>query len=393
LAPKAPFIVAEGQLEGYEDIWQNANRYNYSYLPYRFVMENGQTPPPPERNQAEPPIQAMATVMQMSLDAVRRTTSFDPALGQMPGRQMSADAIEALQKQGEGAHSSYLNAVRRSYVRLGEILVEAIPVYYDKPERVVQILNLEDEPSQVMLNAPHVVGPQGPQAVPSQTPQAKHFDLSKGKYSVTVDVGKNYATRRQEGVGALAELAQAAPELVPKFADLWVKEMDFPGAQAVAERLQPPGVNDPDLPPQAQAAIMQLQGENQQLKMAIATKQPQLQTQLQIAREKNASDLEKQRISTAGTMTVGLARVDAENQRSFVEAFETKLAHDEGFRLHFAKLATDALLAHQANVADAASQQIDHAHERVMAVMAHQHALEQGQQAADLAPPPQPAAS
>jgi hypothetical protein len=385
LAPKAPFIVAEGQIEGYEDQWQNANRWNYSYLPYKPTDLMGTPNPPPQRNNAEPPVQAMSMVMQMSLDAVRRTTSFDPGLGQMPGRQMSADAIEALQNQGERSHSGYLDNVRRAYLRLGEILLEAIPVYYDRPGRIIQILGLEDEPDQVMINQPHMKGPDGqpqPLDVPKGQPLpegAKHFDLKhKAKYGVMADIGRSFTTRRKEGVAALAEFAKVAPELVPKYADLWVGEMDFPGAQAVKERLQPPGAADSPLPPEVQAQMAAMGQENQQLKMMIATKQPELDSRERIASEKNLVDLKKAEISAAATMTTAQWKVDAENARSFVQAFEAKLAHDEGFRLEVAR----QTIQHMATMGekgadhahDAASQARDHAHEADLAAKAAQTA-------------------
>lgn len=425
LAPKSPFIIAEGQLEGYEQIWAQANRANYSYLPYKPTTLTGQLVGPPQRNQAEPPIQAMATVMQMSLDAVRRTTSFDPSLGQMPGRQMAADAIEALQQQGQLARSNYLNAVRRAYLRLGEILVEAIPVYYEREGRIVQILGLEDQPSTAMVNAPHTVGPNGPVPVTASTggtsptgasslppppsggpgapPQVLHYDLKKGRYSVTVEVGKSFTTRREEGVAALAEFAKTVPELVPKYADLWVKEMDFPGSEAVAERIAPPPP-PAGMPPQMAQAMQALQAENTQLKQAIATKMPQLESQQKIAAAQNATQIMKQRIATSGQMVVGLAKVDAENQRSFADAFEARLAHDEGFRMHIAETLASAATQGREHAADAIATAAGHEHERAMleaeqaheanmARMTHEHAIQQAQTQAALNPPETPAPS
>ena len=49
LAPKAPFIAAEGQLEGYEDEWAQANRINLSCLTYKPITVSGQIAPPPQR--------------------------------------------------------------------------------------------------------------------------------------------------------------------------------------------------------------------------------------------------------------------------------------------------------------------------------------------------------
>ena len=54
LAPKAPWLVAEGQTEGYEEEWSSANIKNYSTLTYKPVTdENGNTMPPPIRQQPQ----------------------------------------------------------------------------------------------------------------------------------------------------------------------------------------------------------------------------------------------------------------------------------------------------------------------------------------------------
>ena len=65
--------------------------------------------------------------------------------------------------------------------------------------------------------------------------------------------------------------AQAAPELVPRWAELFAQAQDWPGAQEIADRVRPadvPGKGEAPIPPQAQQQISQLQQENEQLKMA-----------------------------------------------------------------------------------------------------------------------------
>jgi hypothetical protein len=47
LAPKAPFIIAEGQIEGYEDEWGSANTKSWAYLPYKPTTIGGSPVPPP----------------------------------------------------------------------------------------------------------------------------------------------------------------------------------------------------------------------------------------------------------------------------------------------------------------------------------------------------------
>ncbi len=401
LATKDSYIIAEGQLEGYDKIWASANIYNYAYLPYKQTDLNGTPAPPPARSGSSQNIGAWANVLQMSLDAVRRVTSFDPSLGQMPGRQMSADAIEMLQSQGQKGNSGYLDSMRRAYIRLGEILLEAIPVYYDRPGRVVKVLGLEDKADVAMLNEPHTMGPNGqPQAAiqgqPNQPVQGDvlHYDLTKGRYSCTVEVGKSYATKREEGVAALSEFAKVQPELVPKYADIWVKGMDFPEAEAVAQRLAPPSETIPGLPPQAQALVQGLQQQVQQLTQAIATKQPELQAKqqiaamqaqkdVQIAQAKNQTDLTKAEISASATMSVAQAKVDAENFRSYVDALEQRIAKDADLRFKIAH----TLAQHHA---EAAQQTAEHTHDTLSLALDHAHDHAMAEHTAALTPDPTP---
>jgi hypothetical protein len=235
-----------------------------------------------------------------------------------------------------------------------------------------------------------------------------HYDLTKGRYSCTVEVGKSYATKREEGVAALSEFAKVQPELVPKYADIWVKGMDFPEAEAVAQRLAPPSETIPGLPPQAQALVQGLQQQVQQLQQAIATKQPELQTKqqiaamqaqkdLQIAQANNQTALTKAEISASATMSVAQAKVDAENFRSYVDSLEQRIAKDADLRLKIAH----TLAQHHADAAQATAQRthdtmamaLEHAHDHAMADKTAQHAQDLAQTQAALQPAPEPAAN
>lgn len=65
LAPRAPYLVALGQTDGLEHLWNQANTRNLPYLPYKPVSAAGSLAPPPQRNQFEP---AIAGISQMFHD-------------------------------------------------------------------------------------------------------------------------------------------------------------------------------------------------------------------------------------------------------------------------------------------------------------------------------------
>ena len=67
----------------------------------------------------------------------------------------------------------------------------------------------------------------------------KHNDMNKAKFnSVRVTLGPSYASRRAEAVQQLTQLITAMPQIGQIGADLVVKNLDFDGADQLAERLR-----------------------------------------------------------------------------------------------------------------------------------------------------------
>jgi len=74
------------------------------------------------------------------------------------------------------------------------------------------------------------------------------YDLSVGKYDVTVQTGPSYSTQREETRETLIELMRSVPAAAPFIGDILLEHLDFVGAGKVAQRLKLL------LPPQIQAA-------------------------------------------------------------------------------------------------------------------------------------------
>jgi TolA-binding protein len=76
-------------------------------------------------------------------------------------------------------------------------------------------------------------------------------------------------TKRQEALESMAQLLQGNPQLWAVAGDLFVKNMDWPGAQEMAKRFEktidPMIVSDDDKPPALQAAEQQIQQMGQQM--------------------------------------------------------------------------------------------------------------------------------
>lgn len=281
LAPRAPWIMYEGQDEGYENMWAQANVKSFSSLKVRATTTRtgNQILPLPQRILAEPPIQAMmAGVKQSELDIHSVTAFYDASDPRRGGSEQSGKAVLARKEQGQQTNMNFLDNFGRSLRYLGEILLDLLPKIYDRPGRVVNIIGADDEVRQVMLNQPFAQGENGqPQAIDELTAfqEGLHefYDLNAGKYDVTVTVGATYTTRRQEAVVSMLQLIEANPAMAPMMADLLVEQMDWPGSTKLAERLKkllPPPLQEAENgkqpnPQQMQQQLMMLQQQNQEL--------------------------------------------------------------------------------------------------------------------------------
>lgn len=264
LAPKAPFIGAAGQFEGFERQWQSANVRNLPYLEYKPVSHAGVPMGPPQRQVYEPPIQAISHARMQANDDLKATTGiYDASLGARSNEQ-SGRAILARQREGDVANFHYADNLARSIKHLGKILLDLIPRIYDAP-RVMRIIGAEEVERVVQINAP--TRDKGVERI---------YDLSIGEYDVTVSVGPSFSTKRQEAVDSMLQLSQAYPPLMQVAGDLLVKNMDWPGASEIAERLKkllPPNLQEEQeeqqVPPAVQAQMSQMAQQNEQLSQAL----------------------------------------------------------------------------------------------------------------------------
>jgi hypothetical protein len=254
LAPKAPWIMAEGQDEGYEAMWKNANVVTFSTLKYKPVSFNGQAMPPPQRNMSEPPIMALTQASAGASEDMKATTGiYDSALGNR-SNENSGIAIQRRAAQAQTSNFHFVDNLSRSIRHTGRQLVDLIPKVMDT-KRVQRILGEDGTEQIVTLNA----------MFEKENGEQVEYNLGAGKYDVSVATGPSYETKRQEASASMLELAKVMPQMTQGAGDLIVKNLDLPGAQELAERLKkmlPPGLaDDPKqkpLPPEAQAQMQQM---------------------------------------------------------------------------------------------------------------------------------------
>jgi hypothetical protein len=142
-----------------------------------------------------------------------------------------------------------------------------IPKIYDT-ERIARIIGIDGEVKRAKIN-PSQAEPVKKIVDESGIVIEKIYNPSVGKYDVCVSTGPSYMTKRQESLDAMSQLLQGNPQLWQVAGDLFVKNMDWPGAQEMAKRfaktIDPKLLSDGDEDPALQAAQQQLEAMGQEL--------------------------------------------------------------------------------------------------------------------------------
>jgi hypothetical protein len=263
LAPKAPFIGYGGQFEGYEDKWKTANTNNWPYLEVNPDVTDGQGAVLPLPQRAQPPMASTGLLQAKSgaSEDIKSTTGqYNASLG-MGSNERSGKAILARQREGDVGTYHYGDNLTRAVRHVARQLVDLIPKIYDT-QRIARIIGEDGETKMVKIN------PDQPQPVNKIVNEQgivieKIYNPGVGKYDVVATTGPGYATKRQEALEAMAQLLQGNPQLWQVAGDLFVKNMDWPGAQEMAKRFQktidPKFLSDGDEDPALQAAQQQIQ--------------------------------------------------------------------------------------------------------------------------------------
>ena len=270
LAPKAPFIGYGGQFEGYEQQWKTANTTNWPYLEVNPDVTDGQGAVLPLPQRAPPPL-AQTGLIQAKMGAAddikAATGQYDASLG-IRSNERTGRAILARERQGDTGTYHFVDNLARA-IRYGtRQLVDLIPKIYDT-QRIARIIGIDGETATAKIN------PMQTEPVRRVTNDAgivieKIYNPSVGKYDVAVTTGPSYATKRQEAMDAMGQILQANPALWQVAGDLFVKNMDWPGAQEIAKRLaktiDPKLMADED-DPALQAAQQQMEAMGQEMQM------------------------------------------------------------------------------------------------------------------------------
>lgn len=286
LAPKAPFIVAAGQLDGHPE-WKDANQKPYSALVYEpaFVEQpdgSKQVLPPPQRMQPIPvPAGAVQAAQGAQQDLMAVAGMPHEPSADVPGAAISGVALQRRQALSDIGHFQYYDNQTRAIAHTGRILLQLIPFYYDTA-RMQRIIGEDGVPSMAPINTPQ------PSSDGTAVMQVKN-DLTVGRYDVVMDTGPGYETKRMEGAESMLELLKTplAEPIIKVGSDVIVRGMDFNGASDLADRLMPTNPESMNklvqsLPKEAQGVVQAMQQQLGQASQMIQHLQLEIKYKTQI---------------------------------------------------------------------------------------------------------------
>ncbi|MGR9130780.1 portal protein [Rhizobium leguminosarum] len=264
LAPRVPWIGRKGTFASDADRWATANTTSHSYLefdgeaPIRQPLDVG------------PAAGALQEALNASDDMKAIIGIYDASLGAR-SNETSGKAIMARQREGDVATFHFIDNLSRAIRHTGRILIDLIPKVYTD-ERVIRVLGEDGSPKSIKVNSGEpapVIGKDGkPEVDDEGNPMLALHDLTAGKYDLTVTSGPSFTTRREEAAMQMTEFVRAFPDAAPVIGDILAMNLDWPGADEIAERLKainPALKQQQGLPPEVQQMIQEGQQAIQEL--------------------------------------------------------------------------------------------------------------------------------
>jgi hypothetical protein len=293
LAPRMPFIGPKGAFNSDADKWATANTVSHPYIEYDGAI------PPQRQPFAGPPAGALQEALNASDDMKAIMGIYDASLG-AKSNETSGRAIMARQREGDVSTFNFIDNLSRAIRHAGRIMVDLIPKVYNT-ERMIRVIHEDgtNDHIQIHPNAPQV-SPEVEQMQQEMQGIERVYNLTTGKYDVTCESGPSFTTKREEASNQMIEFIRAYPQAAGIVGDLLAKNLDWPGADEIANRMQamlPPQIQGQN--PQVEQMQQQLQTQDQHAKQAVSALQGQinqLQQKLQTAEDKANYEFEKLQI-------------------------------------------------------------------------------------------------
>ena len=224
LSPRKKLVMSKKMAKGNQ---AQINSLNVSADPVLFVNPDPEMPQGIQElggAQINPHLTNISNDMAIGM---RTTANVSEAMeGKTPAR-MSEEALRLQVDRGIGGTKKWVNALVNGIERTCKILVQTIPTVYDT-KRTMAITGADGTEDIVTLND---------EVYDNQTGEMVRVNtLNKGKYKVVCDAGKAFANKLEAGRAAMLELAAVDPSILQTGGDLFIKSMDAPYMNELAER-------------------------------------------------------------------------------------------------------------------------------------------------------------
>jgi putative ubiquitin-RnfH superfamily antitoxin RatB of RatAB toxin-antitoxin module len=318
LAPKAKWLLAEGQDEGHEDEWAQANIKSMPVLRYKQTDSEGREALPPQRLAPEPPPMGIATALEgLNADLMAVVGIYDPSM--LPQGNQSGKAIQGQQQQVDMTNFHYFDNLTRSIKQTGRIILDLIPHVYDS-QRALRIIGDDGKGEIVNVNE---------RSMDQMGVEKILNDVTVGEYDVVMETGPGYNSKRQEAVESMVQMLGIDPNLMQQAGDLVFRNMDFPGADIIADRLaaaNPLAQIDEksDIPPQVQMQLAQSQQTIQQLQQELQAMQMDMKYGATVKQQQEQAATERKKMEIDSKSADSQMLVEAKANDTIIDS-ETRL--------------------------------------------------------------------
>jgi chorismate mutase len=203
--PRTNYLAAEGQFEGHEQEVAEAGRIPRPYLYYKPKMaDDGQTPiPPPTREPFDPPLQNLALAGEtFQRDIQSAVGMYNSSVGKNDTNVKSGKAIQELDEQSDTGSFHFISNYNRFIVRIGAI-VNDLQSKVEITPRQVPIRMRDGKEKLVWINKQYN----------DENGNSQHHDMTLGEYDVTIAVGPNEDSQREEASDFLETLTEELSQL------------------------------------------------------------------------------------------------------------------------------------------------------------------------------------
>lgn len=372
LAPLAPWIVAEGQIDQYKTEWAEAHRVPRPYLRYKPTTQQGQPVPPPQRAQPAGIPEGWQGMMQNLIQDTQMIMGVAQpnVLGTGGIPVQSGIGVQAQQEPGDVNTFHYIDHWISSIEQTGRVILAMIPHVYTT-EQVVKIVGADGKLETARLN-PNLPQPVlqelGKTMMGVEKVLSKSYNHMIGRYDSVISTGPSSAARKSEAHEFMKAMVYADPSVMQKAGDLIAKTSGVSGADELAKRLRaflPPGVAEDD-----EAVVIQQLQQFAQQNQILQQQVQEMEKIILAEREKAQSELIKADMKRQGDV----AKVAHEWQ---MKLMEKDMSHEGALQLAEIKAHVDLVKNERDNIVKLVLGQLQNDQQEAQRIQQYEQALEQ----------------